>query len=90
MEDHWTFGQFIVGVIVAGIGFVLVWKANWFYQNFGAVPFAEKFLSTEGGSRLFYKLLGILIMIGGLMHATALLSPMIAGIANRLFGEYGI
>lgn len=90
MENQWTFGQFIVGIIVAGIGFLIVWKADWFYHNFGSVPFAEKFLSTEGGTRLFYKLIGILIMIGGMMHATGLLAPTIAGIANKLFGGYGL
>ena len=88
MEGGWTIGQLIVGIIVTGIGFLLVWKADWFLKNFGFIPFAEKYLSSEGGSRLFYKLIGILIMVGGMMHAVGLLNPTIAYIVRRLFGKF--
>ena len=88
MDYHWTIGQFIVGIIVCGIGFILVWKADWFLRNFGSVPFAEKCLQTEAGSRLFYKLIGILIMIGGMMHAVGLLAPTMQWLVDITFGKY--
>lgn len=87
MDGSWSVGQLIVGLLVAGAGFVLVWKADWFLRNFGSIPFAEKFLQTEGGSRLFYKLIGILFMIGGMMHATALLEPFVSWLFNKFFGN---
>ncbi len=88
MEGGWTIGQFIIGIIVGGIGFILVWKADWFLKNFGSVPFAEKYLSTEGGSRLFYKLFGMLIMVGGMMHAVGILAPTIQWLVDQTFGQY--
>ena len=71
-----------------GVGFILVWKAEWFFQNFGSVPFAEKYMRTEGGTRLFYKLLGILVMVGGIMHAVDLMNPFMGFIIEKLFGSY--
>lgn len=88
MDYQWTFGQFIVGMLVACIGFVIVWKADWMYRNFGIIPFAEKYLATEGGTRIFYKLLGILIMIGGMMHATGLLAPTLSYFIGKIFSSY--
>src|SRR3989344_6960717 len=87
-ESSWDIGQLIVGLMVAFVGFIVVWKADWMLKNFGSVPFAEKFLQTEGGTRLFYKLLGILVMVGGIMHATDLLGTLMSAIIERLFGGY--
>lgn len=84
----WSIGQLIVGILVAGAGFVLVWQADWFLRNFGAVPFAEKHMQSEGGSRLFYKLIGIIIMLGGMMHATGLFGPFVGWIVKKMFGSY--
>ena len=88
MEGGWTIWHLIIGMAVTGVGFVIVWKADWMLRNFGVVPFAEKFLSTEGGTRLFYKLIGIIIMIGGMMHATNLLSPLMSWTVRKMFGSY--
>lgn len=90
MDYHWTFGQFIAGILAAGVGFLIVWKADWMYRNFGMIPFAEKYLATEGGTRIFYKLLGILIMIGGMMHATGLLAPTLGYFASKIFSNYAL
>lgn len=88
MEYQWTFGQFVFGILVAGVGFMIVWKADWMYRSFGIIPFAEKYLATEGGTRIFYKLLGILVMIGGMMHATGLLAPMLSYLIRKIFSSY--
>jgi len=87
-ESTWSIGQFIIGMLIAGVGFLIVLKADWFLQNFGSIPFAEKHLSSEGGSRLFYKLIGILFMIIGIMHATALLEPLMTFLVEKTFGSY--
>ena len=52
-----TFTQFILGMILATIGYLVVWKSEWLFVNFGGIGFAEKHLQMEGGSRLFYKLI---------------------------------
>ena len=53
-------------------------------------PFAEKYMSSEGGSRLFYKLLGVLIMIGSIMYAVDLLDPILESLARLLVGNRGL
>ncbi len=65
--------KYVVGIIAVGIGFLVVWKADWFVNNLGHIAWAEEHLGSEGGTRLFYKLIGIgiiilafLLMTGGL------------------------
>lgn len=69
-------------IIIAGLPFVL--KTSWFMQNFGAVAWAEAKLGS-GGSWLFYKLIGVGIIIVGLMLATDLLGGLLIGTVGKLF-----
>jgi hypothetical protein len=72
--------NFFIGLGLLLVGFLLIAKSEWFFRNFGRIDWAESHLGTEGGTRLFYKFLGILIIIlgftvmfgmwGGLMEAT--------------------
>jgi hypothetical protein len=82
-----TFGKFILGIIIAAIGFLIVWKAEWLLINFGRIGFAERHLGTEGGSRLFYKLIGTLIIIVGLMYATDLTDNTIRWFVKAVFKQ---
>ena len=52
--------KFIFGMLISAIGFLFILKTQWFLYNFGRIPFGEKYFGG-GGSRLFYKLIGILI-----------------------------
>ena len=73
----WIFG------IAAGA--VMVVKAEWFYQNFGTITWAEENLGTSGGSRLFYKLFGIILAIISVLGLTGLLGGLVLGIFGGLF-----
>jgi len=64
--------KFIFGIILVAIGFTMVWKTEAWFSFFGRIAFAEKYLGTEGGSRLFYKLIGILGIFIGLLLITGL------------------
>ena len=66
--------QIIIGLIVMGIGYVIAWKSETIYYNVGSIQFFDKYLGTMGGSRLGYKLLGILICFSGILVATNLFS----------------
>ncbi|MBT4209448.1 MAG: hypothetical protein HOE19_00825 [Candidatus Komeilibacteria bacterium] len=81
-----SIGNFIVGLLIAGIGYLLVWKSNWLLNNFGRIGWAEAHLGTEGGSRLMYKLIGSIIIIAGFLHATNLGGIFIRWIASSIFG----
>jgi len=63
-------GQIILGIIitVAGVGMVI--KTEWLMENFGRMAWFEEKLGTEGGSRLGYKLIGILAIFIGIVVLT--------------------
>lgn len=73
------------GLALAGIGFLFVWKTEWLMQNIGTIEWAEEKLATSGGTRTFYKLLGIIIIFVGLMMMSGLLGGLILGTVGRLF-----
>jgi len=60
----------------------MAWKSEWILNNFGRVAWAEKHLGMEGGTRLFYKLLGIVIILGGLSVMTGLWNDILGGIVK--------
>lgn len=60
--------RIFLGLIATVVGFIITWKANWIVNNFGRVPWAEKWLGIEGGSRLFWKLMGVLIVVIGWLY----------------------
>ncbi len=78
-------GRIIVGIIFAFIGFVFVWKTEWFLYNFGRIGFAEEHLGGEGGSRLMYKLIGILIITGAFLYMTDLTEPILRWFLSTVF-----
>ena len=52
----------IFGIIAIVFGFVIVWKADWMMENFGRIAWADEHLGSEGGTRMFYKLIGLAII----------------------------
>ncbi|MBU1202663.1 hypothetical protein KKH39_01305 [Patescibacteria group bacterium] len=81
-----TFGNFILGLLIAVVGFIIVWQSNWLMINFGRIGWAEQHLGTEGGSRLFYKIIGAIIIITGFMWATDLTGIFVRWVATAIFG----
>ena len=77
--------MFILGALVIAAGTFLVIKTEWFMTNFGRIAWFEDKLGSEGGSRLGYKILGVItIFIGivllsgnGTNFFTWMLSPLI-------------
>ena len=78
--------KYIIGILVIVVGCILVIKAEWFVQNFGTSSWAEQYLGTSGGTRLMYKLLGIIFIILSMMGMTGMLGEVIIGTFGRLFG----
>ncbi len=62
--------QIILGVFITAAGIGLVVKTEWFLENFGRIEWFEQKLGSEGGSRLGYKLLGIIVLIFGIIMMT--------------------
>jgi|GEM_PF-933718 len=57
---------FFIGTI---LGVLMVWKTEGFLSFTGRIDFAEKYLGTEGGTRIFLKLLGVVVIIVSWMIA---------------------
>lgn len=74
--------RILVSLLVIFIGFILVWKSEWFFQNFGTIPFFEKYLHSSGGGRLGYKLVGIGGIFAGILIMTNLYSAILTAFAN--------
>ncbi|MDA3840578.1 MAG: hypothetical protein PF572_05830 [Patescibacteria group bacterium] len=76
--------MFILGVILLIVGALIVIKSETMLEAFGRVDFFERNLSTSGGSRLGYKLLGIIVAILGMMAISGLLGGFMEWITTPL------
>ncbi|HZJ40819.1 MAG TPA: hypothetical protein VFD16_00965 [Candidatus Saccharimonadales bacterium] len=78
-------GQIILGIIITTAGAGLILKTEWIVNNFGSIAWFEEKLGSSGGSRLGYKLIGIVILTIGIIVMTGsgnsfmrwLLSPLL-------------
>jgi len=80
-----TLLRILVGAIITALGVQMTIKAEWFYNNLGPIDFAERHLGANGGSRLFYKIIGMLIAFIGFLMITGLLGRLILFIFLPLF-----
>ncbi len=62
--------QILGGLAATLVGLSLVLKTDWYMENFGRVEWFEDNLGSSGGTRLGYKLLGLLIMFVGIVIMT--------------------
>ena len=66
------------------IGFLIVIKSEWMLNNFGRIGFFDRKLGTEGGSRLGYKLTGMLFIFLGVLSVTGLIGGFMAWLVSPL------
>lgn len=79
--------QIILGLLLVVIGAFITIKANTMYSILGPVSWAEAHLLTAGGSRFFYKLIGITLAIVGFLIMTGLIQDIVFAIFIKLFGR---
>ncbi len=77
--------SFFIGLILVCIGLLLVFKSEWLLQNFGRVAWAEEHLGSEGGTRLFHKLLGVGFILVGFAIMTGILQPILTTSLTPIF-----
>lgn len=75
----------IVGIFMVLAGFLMNWKTEWIITNFGKLDWPEQHLGSSGGTRIFYKLLGVFLIILGFMTMTGLLGDIGRAILPRYF-----
>ncbi|MBT4121556.1 hypothetical protein HOE31_01240 [bacterium] len=77
--------RIILGLIMIVVGFLITWKSDWLVSNFGTISWAEQHISTSGGSRLLWKLIGILTIFIGMLVTTNLLQGVIVSMVSSIF-----
>jgi hypothetical protein len=60
----------ILGILLTVGGALIIIKSEWLLNNFGRIAWFEEKLGTEGGSRLGYKLIGLLCLCLGIIMMT--------------------
>lgn len=71
------------------IGITIVIKAEWMLNNFGRIAFFEDKLGAEGGSRLGYKLVGMIFFFIGLLIMTNMIGGFLTWMLSPLT-KYGV
>jgi len=79
--------QILYGLIIVIVGSLMVIKTEFFLGMTGSIAWAENNLGTEGGTRLFLKLLGILIILLGFTVMVGLWNELLSSTIGRLFGR---
>ncbi len=77
--------RYLIGIVMAIVGVILVIKSEWFMQNFGANAWAEEHLGYNGGTRLMYKIIGIIIIFFGFLTITNMLNDFLANTVGKIF-----
>lgn len=77
--------QFFIGLVFLILGMHIVWKTEVYFGFFGASEWAERKFGP-GGTRTFYKLVGLILVFLGILGATGLLSGFMTGAVGAIFG----
>lgn len=78
--------KIIFGLIGIGFGVIVSIKAEWLMYQAGRIGFAEKYLGTYGGTRLFYQILGVLIIAIATLWMTGGLESLGDWVLRTFFG----
>ena len=76
--------KFILGVVFTIIGVMIVIKSESFLRFFGRISFFEKHLGTEGGSRLGYKIIGLVVIFLGILTMTGMINGFMAWLTGPI------
>ncbi|MBI4142562.1 hypothetical protein HY480_01660 [Candidatus Uhrbacteria bacterium] len=67
--------RYLIALIGIAVGFLVVWKSEWFFEQFGTVSWAE--LNLSGGTRFFYKLVGLGIILASLLFMSGVIQSIL-------------
>ena len=73
-----------LGIVLTIAGAFVVIKSEWLLNNFGRIAWFEEKLGSDGGSRLGYKLIGVIILILGIIMMTGSGNNFMAWILSPL------
>jgi len=74
----------ILGIIGMIIGASITIYSEKLLNAFGSIAFFDKYLGTEGGSRLGYKLIGLLVFFLAMLTATGLIQGFLMWVLSPI------
>lgn len=74
----------ILGLVMVIVGALITIKSEKLLEFFGRIEFFEDKLGTSGGSRLGYKLIGLLIFFLGALTMTGLIGGFLSFVLSPL------
>jgi uncharacterized membrane protein YkgB len=77
--------HFILGLIISTVSFILLIRNEWLINQTGTWDWAERHLGSEGGTRLFLKLISIFGMIIGFLVMTGMYQQFLRWLIGPLF-----
>lgn len=77
--------QFFIGLVALAVGISMVIKTDKYIEFLGRNDWAEQKLG-QGGTWLFYKLIGVVICLLGILGVTGLLTGFMGGALGAIFG----
>lgn len=80
--------KYFIATLILAVGIYFVMRTESMLHMFGRVDWAEENMQLMGGTRMFYKLLGIIAIIGGLLVITGLGEGLASAILLPLFGVH--
>ena len=78
------FLRILLGLVIVAVGFYMVLRTAIFIELIGYIDWAERKFGS-GGTNLFYKLLGMVIMILGFIITTNLWNALLGATIGSLF-----
>ena len=74
----------LAGLIIIVVGALMVIKSEAMLNIFGRIEFFERKLGSDGGSRLGYKLIGILVIFIGMLIMTNMIGGFIIWVLSPI------
>lgn len=75
------FWRIVLGIIVAAVGFMMIYKTTVFFGWSGRIAWAEQKLGP-GGTRTFLKLFGLGLIFLGIFIMTGIINDIMSGLAT--------
>ena len=74
----------LVGLVILIIGAFIVIKSEFMLNAFGRIEFFERQLGSEGGSRIGYKLVGLVAIFIGILIMTNMINGFLEWVLSPI------
>jgi hypothetical protein len=72
------------GLLLMAAGGMIVAKSEWMLSNFGRIEFFDKYLGSSGGTRLGYKIIGLIAVFIGILVTTDMIGAFVLWVLSPL------